>query len=112
MANRRQGNPSVREATGAGDGEDQTMPAVTEQRARRAALKVGLLARKSRWRKDSADNFGEFMIVDPTNNSVVAGARFEMTAADVVDWVQSPAGALLGVAAPIPLRATLRKSLS
>jgi hypothetical protein len=36
-----------------------------EDRARRAAKRVGLRARKSRWRAGSIDNFGEFMIVDP-----------------------------------------------
>src|SRR5262245_33596192 len=86
------------------ESQQWTSPAVTEQRARRAAIKVGLLARKSRWRRNSADNFGEFMLVDPVNNSVVAGARFELTAAEVLAWCQSPAGDPLGVAAPIPLR--------
>jgi len=37
-----------------------------------------------RWRKHSIDNMGEFMIVDPNGNYVVAGARFDFTADDVV----------------------------
>lgn len=56
----------------------------SEHQARRAAKRAGLMARKSRWRKHSIDNMGEFMIVDPNGNYVVAGARFDFTADDVV----------------------------
>jgi len=31
-----------------------------DSRARRAAKRAGLIARKSRWRYNSLDNFGEF----------------------------------------------------
>jgi hypothetical protein len=55
-----------------------------EDQARRAAKRVGLQARKSRWRTGSIDNLGEFMIVDPRLNCVVAGARFDLTADDVI----------------------------
>ena len=48
----------------------------SEHQARRAAKRVGLKARKSRWRAGSIDNFGDFMIIDPQRNWVVAGARF------------------------------------
>ena len=57
-----------------------------ESRARRAAKKVGLVARKSRWRRDSVDNFGEFMLIDPRYNACVAGSRFNMTAEEVIDY--------------------------
>jgi hypothetical protein len=57
-----------------------------DARARRAARGSGLTAKKSRWRRGSIDNHGEFMIVDPSNNSVVAGARFDLTAQDVIDY--------------------------
>ena len=33
--------------------------------ARRIARKAGLVARKSRWRRDSIDNFGKFMLIEP-----------------------------------------------
>ena len=56
----------------------------SENQARRAAKRVGLMARKSRWRKGSVDNFGEFMIIEPRGNYVLAGARFDYTADDVV----------------------------
>ena len=55
-----------------------------ESQARRAAKRVGLMARKFRWRKGSIDNFGEFMIIEPRCNYVLAGARFDYTADDVV----------------------------
>ena len=58
----------------------------SEGQARRAAKRVGLQARKSRWRAGSVDNFGEFMIIDPNHNWVIAGARFDYTADDVVEF--------------------------
>ena len=54
----------------------------SEGQARRAAKRVALQARKSRWRKGSIDNFGEFMLIEPRGNYVVAGSRF--TADDMV----------------------------
>jgi hypothetical protein len=44
-----------------------------EQRARRVARRSGLVALKSRWRVDSPENLGGFMIVDPKRNYAVAG---------------------------------------
>ena len=63
----------------------QTGTTVSDSAARRAARRAGYVARKSRRGKYSCDNFGDFMIVDPDTNAVVAGARFELTAADVVE---------------------------
>jgi hypothetical protein len=57
-----------------------------EARARRAAQKVGLRAIKSRWRRDSVDNYGGFQIVDPYFNRVEAGVRFDMSAAEVIEF--------------------------
>jgi hypothetical protein len=57
-----------------------------QDRARRAAKRVGLKARKSRWRAGSIDNFGDFQIIDPKHNWVVAGAKFDCTADDVVEF--------------------------
>jgi len=54
--------------------------------ARRAAKRVGLVARKSRWRKYSLDNQGDFMVVDPATNFCVAGSRYDLTAAEVVEY--------------------------
>jgi hypothetical protein len=51
-----------------------------------AARRLGYVARKSRWRKYSIDNHGEFMIVDPETNGAVAGSRYDLTAAEVVEW--------------------------
>jgi hypothetical protein len=49
-----------------------------ESRARRAAARVGLKAIKSRWRRDSIDNYGEFMLIDPYTNTVISGSRFDL----------------------------------
>jgi hypothetical protein len=57
-----------------------------EQRARRAARRVGLVARKSRWRANSADNYGGFMLVDASANFVVYGSRFDLSAEEVIDY--------------------------
>ena len=57
-----------------------------EQRARRAARRVGLVARKSRWRANSIDNHGGFMLVDPMKNWVVRGSRFDLSAQDILDY--------------------------
>jgi hypothetical protein len=57
-----------------------------DARARRAAKRVGLMARRSRWRANSVDNRGGFMVIDPVRNAVVAGRRFDMTAQQVIDF--------------------------
>ena len=57
-----------------------------EARARRAARKVGLIAKKSRWRAGSIDNYGGFMLVEPSGNYPVAGFRYDMTAEEVLEY--------------------------
>jgi hypothetical protein len=57
----------------------------SEGQARRAAKRVGLVARKLRWRRDSIDNYGQFQLVDPSfGNIVVEGERYNISADDVV----------------------------
>jgi hypothetical protein len=60
----------------------------SESKARRAAKKAGLIATKSRWRKDSVDNHGEFMLVEPSRNIAVAGWRYDMSADEVVEFCE------------------------
>jgi hypothetical protein len=57
-----------------------------EARARAAARAQGYVARKTNWRRNSVDNHGGFMIVDPSNNFPVAGFRYDMSAEDVLAW--------------------------
>ena len=59
-----------------------------ESRARRAAKRIGLVARKSRWRADSADNFGGFMLIDPYRNIIMDGEKFDLSAQDVIEYCQ------------------------
>jgi hypothetical protein len=59
---------------------------VSDSAARRAAKRVELVARKSRWRRDTIDNQGGFQIVDPSRNIVIAGDRYDLTAADVIKF--------------------------
>jgi hypothetical protein len=55
-----------------------------DARARRAARRVGLLARKSRWRAGSVDNRGGFMLIEPMENRCVRGWKFNLSAEDVI----------------------------
>ena len=55
-----------------------------EDRARRAAKRVGPQARKSRWRAGSIDNLGDFQIIYPMHNWIIAGEKFDFTADDVI----------------------------
>ena len=64
----------------------QSNSATSDSKARRAARRVGLVARKSRWRRGSIDNRGAYMLIDPMTNFVVAGSRFDLTAEDVVQF--------------------------
>jgi hypothetical protein len=57
-----------------------------DSRAKSAAAKAGFKAIKSHCRKGSMDNYGHFMLIDPTSNYVVAGARFELSADDVIAY--------------------------
>ena len=67
------------------DDEDSTL----ESRARRAAKRIGLLARKSRWRAGTVDNRGGFTILDPQRNWIVAGQRYDFTAQDVIEFCKA-----------------------
>jgi hypothetical protein len=51
-----------------------------ETHARRAAKRIGFLARKSRRRKRTCDNRGAFMLLNERRN-VVAGVRFDLSEA-------------------------------
>jgi hypothetical protein len=47
------------------------MSTALENRARRAAKRVGLIARKSRWRAGTIDNHGGFTLIEwPGNASI------------------------------------------
>jgi hypothetical protein len=61
-----------------------------DARARRAATKAGYRAEKSRWRANSIDNHGGFMLTDE-RNCVVGGERFNMSAEDVIEFCRPDA---------------------
>ena len=61
----------------------------SESTARRRAKHIGLLARKWRGRKGTCDNYGGFMLIEPIGNRVVAGLRFDLSPADVIDIVNN-----------------------
>jgi Ca2+-binding EF-hand superfamily protein len=55
---------------------------VKENRLRRWAGRWGFALRKSR-KLISLNNRGGYMLVDPSNNSLVRGVQFDLTQADV-----------------------------
>jgi hypothetical protein len=59
-----------------------------EARARRVAKRVGLMATKSLWRRDSIDNFGGFIL----HNWIVAGSRFVLSAENVLEYCAERGG--------------------
>lgn len=58
-----------------------------DARIRRAAARLNLSVKKSRWRLGSMDNHGEYQISDPARNTIVAGQRFDMSITDVAAWL-------------------------
>jgi hypothetical protein len=57
-------------------------------RARRAAKRARLVARKSRGRQGTVDNRGGFMLIEPYRNIVLAGERFDWSGEDVIGFCQ------------------------
>ncbi len=57
-----------------------------DARARRAAKKAGLVARKSRWRVGTVDSLGGYMLLNPYTNGIVGGSRFDMSADAVIHF--------------------------
>ena len=82
-----------------------------DNRARRAAQKFGYIARKSRWRRDSIDNYCGLQIIEPRRNLIVAGRRFEMTAQDIIECARG-ASRLRKQMTDTPFTAAERAALS
>ncbi len=57
-----------------------------EQRARRMAKSVGLVAIKSRKGIGSVENLGGFRIIHAILGTIEAGERFELTAEEVIAY--------------------------
>jgi hypothetical protein len=65
---------------------EEITPAV-DARLRRLARKHGHVLRRSRWRRDTIDNLGGYMIVEPMQNLCVAGERFVLEPSYVEAWL-------------------------
>ena len=63
--------------------------AALDSRVRRAAKRVGLVAKKSRWRAGTIDNHGDYCLVDPFRNWVVRGERFDLSAEEVISYCEA-----------------------
>lgn len=59
-----------------------------DSRLRSLALRNGYCLRKSRARR-GIDNHGQYRIVDPDLNNIVAGERFDMDPQDVENWLDT-----------------------
>ena len=57
-----------------------------EAQARRAAQRVGLIARKSRRLPGSLDNQCGFMLLDPVTGACVDGSRYDLSAEYVIQY--------------------------
>lgn len=57
--------------------------AAREARVRRAAQKDGQAIQKDRARTYSHDHQGGYMLVDPYNNTITAGQRYDLTLEDL-----------------------------
>ena len=67
--------------------DEYTLPKSEDARLRRMAGRHGYTLHKSRKGLDGADNFGGYQIVDPGTRGLMAGARFDLTGADVAAWL-------------------------
>lgn len=67
--------------------KEYTLSKTQDARLRRMARSHGYAVRKSRWRLNSPDNLGGYMIVDPDTGLVAAGGRFDLTGTDVAAWL-------------------------
>jgi hypothetical protein len=68
-----------------------TSPAL-ERRARRMAFKHGYIIRKLRGHIHPLENLGEFQVYDSGTGLPAAGFKFDMSAADVIEWLHSDRG--------------------
>lgn len=59
-------------------------PNAIDKRARAAAMRSGLVAQKSRWRANSCDNYGGYMLIEPSQNRAVDGVRYDLSAEEVI----------------------------
>lgn len=58
---------------------------LSESALRHHAKRAGLLIRKSRARRRHVNDHGGYRLVDPFQNAVVAGERFDLTLIDLAD---------------------------
>ncbi len=64
----------------------ETREKVLENKLRRQCMSHGLAMRKSR-KKQSINNFGQYMLIELSMNNVVEGAKFDMTLEDIQEYL-------------------------
>jgi hypothetical protein len=60
-----------------------TTSTLSESALRRKARQSGYTMTKSRWRKNSVDNLGEYQLIRTTQNLIVLGERWDASLADI-----------------------------
>ena len=63
------------------------MSTAVESRARRAAARAGYILKKSRWRQGTHDNLGDFKLIDPFLNAIVAGEHYDLSAEEALELI-------------------------
>lgn len=77
-----------------------------EARACRAAKRIGLTTHKSRWRQDTIDNHGGFMVLD--GNHIINGSRYDLTAEEVIGFCEELQQEGWEAGLPLPRTARLK----
>jgi hypothetical protein len=87
----------------------------TEDRARRAAKRVGLAIMKSRQPTLRDNNHGHLMLFDPIDNQIIGGKRYDMTRQDVIDWcgtsLADPHSSICGILRSPPVALAKQKAI-
>jgi hypothetical protein len=65
-----------------------TKEEIEDQRAKGAAHKAGLIAVKTSMERNAIDRTGGFRLLDGQHGNVVAGERFDLSAADVIEYCE------------------------
>jgi hypothetical protein len=68
---------------------------VWENRLRRQAQRLGLQLQHSRAKRVHIDDHGEYRLIDPRNNTLVAGERFDWSLQDIQTYLDKYEASLM-----------------
>jgi len=61
---------------------------IVESTIRRRAQKAGYIVNKSRWRKHSLDNYGDYALLDARTRFPVLGVRWDATLEEIDQFLK------------------------